>query len=153
MKRPFYTIFVFARINTRRFFRDRLALFFGIAFPLIFLFIFGGLFGGNNSASFHIALVNHADNQFAKSFADQLHKNKAFNIDEKASSLDLATEKMSRGQLDATIELPSDFGKMKTAQAFPSGQAKVYYTQNNSQAGQTLTAVLQGIFKSVNTSL
>jgi hypothetical protein len=37
-----YTVWVFTRLNTKRFFRDRLAIFFGILFPLIFLFVFGG---------------------------------------------------------------------------------------------------------------
>ncbi|MDQ5953910.1 MAG: type transport system permease protein, partial [Patescibacteria group bacterium] len=48
MKNTIYTILTFARINTKRFFRDKLAIFFTIAFPLIFLLIFGSLFGGDN---------------------------------------------------------------------------------------------------------
>ena len=45
MKRSLYTVWVFFRINTRRFFRDKLAIFFTVVFPLIFLFVFGGLNG------------------------------------------------------------------------------------------------------------
>jgi hypothetical protein len=43
MNKSFYTVATFVRINTRRFFRDKTALFFTIGFPLIFLFVFGGL--------------------------------------------------------------------------------------------------------------
>src|SRR5215213_7201300 len=151
MKRPFYTVYTFAAINTRRFFRDRLALFFGIAFPLIFLFVFGGIFGGSKSATFHVALINQSQSQFAGEFTDKLKHTDAFNVDKDATTLDLAKEKMSRGQLDAAIELPPGFGDQRAGQNFPSGQAKVYYTQNNVEAGQTLTSVMQGIFKGINT--
>jgi ABC-2 type transport system permease protein len=56
-----YTVLTFVRINTKRFFRDRLALFFTIVFPLIFLFVFGGLNSGNSDVSFKVALINHSD--------------------------------------------------------------------------------------------
>src|SRR5258708_29559609 len=57
---------------------------------------------------------------------------------------------MGRGELDATIELPPDFGTLKNGQAFPSGQAIVHYTQNNAQAAQTLASVLQAEFQTMN---
>ena len=49
MNRSLFTVLTFVKINTRRFFRDRLALFFTVIFPLIFLIVFGGLNSGNHS--------------------------------------------------------------------------------------------------------
>jgi ABC-2 type transport system permease protein len=57
---------------------------------------------------------------------------------------------MNRGELDAAIVLPKDFGELRDNQQYPSGQAQVIYTQNNEQAGQTLGSVLEGIFKGIN---
>src|SRR5579883_2839062 len=51
-QRKLYTVYTFVKINTRRYFRDRTAIFFTVAFPLIFLFIFGGLFGGKGGVKF-----------------------------------------------------------------------------------------------------
>lgn len=156
MQRKLYTVWIFARTNTRAFFRDRLALFFGLAFPLIFLFIFGGLFGrGDNDVSFRVALINESQNTFAGQFEDQIKKNKVFKIDDKITTTDAAREKMTRGQLDATIVLPTNFGEVTTAgggqtQPHPAGTAKVLYTQNNAQAGQTLISLLDGVFKGIN---
>lgn len=153
MQKSFYTIYTFARINTKRFFRDRLSIFFGILFPLIFLFVFGGIFGGSDGVSFRVALINQSDSSFAQDFTKGLKEEDVFNVDDEATTLDLAKEKMIRSQLDATIILPEDFGVVDPKTKQPSGEAVVYYTQNNDQAGQTLQSLLQASFEQVNTQL
>jgi ABC-2 type transport system permease protein len=60
---------------------------------------------------------------------------------------------MSRGELDATIQLPKNFGNLKPGTTYPSGQAIVHYTQNNQSAAQTLTTVLQAELQAINTKL
>ncbi len=148
MKRSLYTVWVFAVLSTRRFFRDRLALFFGIAFPIIFLFVFGGIMGGNSSVSFRVALINQSETQASREFVKQVKNDKVFKVDPQVSGFEQAKEKMTRSQLDAAIVLPADFGALKNG--IPSGQVKVVYTQNNEQAGQTLTSLLDAQFKGVN---
>ncbi len=150
MPRSLFTILTFARISTKRFFRDKLSIFFGILFPLIFLFVFGGIFGKNDLASFRVALINNSNSAFSKEFVANLRKEKTLNIDTEAKNLDQAKEKMTRSQLDATIVLPENFGAINETSKTPSGQAKVYYTQNNSTAGQTLSTILEGLFKGIN---
>jgi ABC-2 type transport system permease protein len=149
MKKSLFTIYVFAKLNTRRFFRDRLALFFGIIFPLIFLFVFGGLFGGDNGVSFKVAVLNQSQSKFAGEFVGQLKsQDKLFKVDQKATTLADAKEKMNRGQLDATIILPAEFGAVKGAT--PAGEAQILYSQNNEQAGRTIGSILQEQFKGIN---
>ncbi len=152
MKKSLYTVLTFARINTRRFFRDRLSIFFGILFPLIFLFVFGGIFNSNNMASFRVALINKSDSSFAKDFVSKLDKSENFDVDQSYQSLDAAEEKMIRSQLDAAIILPETFGEVGESRT-PTGEVEVYYTQNNTQAGQTLGAIIEGIFKDINLKL
>src|SRR6266550_143303 len=151
--RKLFTVYVFAKRNTKRYFRDRTAVFFTVAFPLIFLFVIGGLFGNNAGTSFKVAMVNQSNSQFSGQFVDQTKNNKLFKVSSDVTSLDQAKEKMNRGELDATIILPSDFGVMKDGQPYPSGQAQVIYTQNNAQAAQALASVLQGEFKQINSKL
>jgi len=148
MKKSLFTVWVFARLNTRRFFRDRLALFFGILFPLIFLFVFGGIFGKSSDTSFRVAVINQSNTVFAKDFTKQMGQNKIFKIDKEVTNLAQAQEKMTRSQIDATIVLPDNFGE--EASGHPSGQAKVLFSQNSQQAGQTLVAIMDNIFKGVN---
>lgn len=149
-KQKVSTIMVFARLSTKRFFRDKLALFFGIAFPVIFLVIFGFMFGGSGDVSFRVAFINESDSQFSKDFSKEIKSSKIFKVDKEIASLDQAGEKMDRSQLDAAIVLPKDFGEIKTGQTFPSGTAKVAYTQNNDQAGQAINSVMAAQFSKMN---
>jgi ABC-2 type transport system permease protein len=150
MSRHTFTISTFAKIGIRRYFRDRVAIFFTVAFPLIFLFIFGFLSKGGD-ITFHVALINQSSSQFAGQFSRQIKKNKAFDVRSDVYNLDQAKQKMSRSEIDAAIVLPPDFGNEKNR--LPSGTAQIYYDQNNQQAAQTLTSVLQGIFDDINTKL
>lgn len=144
------TIWVFFTINLRRLFRDRLALFFTFLFPLIFLFVFGGLNSGNNSTSLKVAIINESSTPVAKQFVSQLEHQKILKVDKTITTFADANQKMSRGELDATIELPKSFGDAASAQAIPSGQAVVHYTQNSASAASALTTVLQAELQGVN---
>ena len=150
---PWFTVFTFARISTRRYFRDRTAIFFTIAFPLIFLVIFGGIFGKKTDVSFKIGLVNQSTSAYANQLTEQIHSNsKMFKLDSSIHSLSDARQKMSRGEVDATVVLPADFGAIKNSRP-PSGQLLIYYDQNNEQAAQTLTSVLQSTVDNLNSKL
>lgn len=152
-QKKWYTVWVFFAINIRRLFRDRLALFFTFLFPLIFLFVFGSLNSGNKSVSFNVAVINESHSAFARQFATQLEQQKALKVDKSITNFTDANQKMSRGELDATIELPKDFGEVQPGHTYPTGQAIVHYTQNNQSAAQTLTTVLQAELQSINDKL
>lgn len=145
------TVVTFTKLSTRRFFRDRLAQFFSILFPLIFLFVFGSLSKNSGNVSFDVALINQSQTSFSRSFSRQLESSKTFKIDSSAKTLSLAESKLKRSQIDGIIVLPPSFGKVQPNQNYPSGQAKVVYTETTSGTGQTLTSVLQGVFKQINT--
>lgn len=151
LKKQLLPITTFVRIDVRRLFRDRVAIFFVFVFPLIFLVIFGSIFRGNDDVSFRVGLLNESQTQFAKDFEKQIRDNKVFKVDTKITNLEAAKEKMNRSQLDATIILPSDFGEEK--KGLPGGQATVLYDQSNQQAGQTLGSIMESVFKGINEEL
>jgi ABC-2 type transport system permease protein len=150
LKQQLRTVVVFTKLSTRRFFRDRLAQFFSIIFPLIFLFVFGSFSSGNKNISFNVALLDQSHSSFAHSFANQIETNKTFKVDKSATTLSAAKDKMSKSQIDGIIILPPDFGNVKAGQPYPSGQAEVLYSHTQSGTGQTLTTVLQGALDKVN---
>lgn len=153
MKKKLFTIWVFFVTNFRRLFRDKTALFFTFGFPLIFLFVFG-FANKNNDVSFRVALIDQSGSQVAKKLVADINKQSVLKPDVKVTDLDMAKAKMKRGQLDATIILPPDFGTVKEGQSMPSGQAKVIYTQNGTQAGQAVESVLKSqYFASINAEL
>jgi ABC-2 type transport system permease protein len=153
LRKQLYTVGVFAKSNTRRFFRDRLALFFTVVFPLIFLFVFGSLNSGGGNVSFNVAIINHSTSQFAADFVKQSQDSKILKVHKDITSVDQAKDKMSRSELDATIVLPENFGAVQGGHSYPSGEAEVIYTQNNQSSASALTSVLNAQFKAINNSL
>lgn len=150
LQKKLLPVWVFAKISTLRSFRDKMALFFIFLFPLIFLFIFGGIFGRDSEASFRVALLNRSSSDFSKNFVAETINNDVINVDDQVKDFDQAKEKMKRGQIDATIILPEDFGVVKKGDKYPSGQAEVIYTENSSTSAQTLGSILDSIFTGIN---
>lgn len=149
-KKSWYTVYVFSVLNTKRFFRDRMALFFGILFPLIFLAVFGGIFGkSNNNVSFNVGIINQSQTQMAQDINKQLTDSSVLKVNKEVTTEDEAYDKMARSQLDATIVIPQNFGELN-ASGQPTGQIEVKYTNNNAQAGQTLTSLLQQVIQPLN---
>lgn len=155
LKKQFMPVLTFIRIDVKRLFRDKVAIFFTFVFPLIFLFVFGFIFGRDDSSvSFNVALINQSDTQIAKQFVEQANKNDILEIKQDITTIENAKERMSRGEVDATIVLPSSFGEVKAGGRLPTGQAEVLYDQNKAQAGTTLASVLQdSVFEPINQSL
>jgi ABC-2 type transport system permease protein len=137
----FYTIRTIASVNTKRFFRDKLAIFFTIAFPLIFLIIFGSLFGGNTTISFKVALLNESGSSVAAIFTEQANKAEILKIDTTVTNREQASQKMLRSELDAAIVLPQSFGE--PVNGIPSGEVVLLYNENSQQAAQALASILQ----------
>src|SRR5690606_11236626 len=105
-KKSLLPIITYVPIDIKRLFRDKVAIFFVFLFPLIFLFVFGGIMGGNNGISFRIGVINNADNEFATQFVEQTFPAEAdeekdekmiFKVDDEVTNLDQAKEKMNRG--------------------------------------------------------
>ena len=153
LRKQLYTVGVFVRISSKRFYRDRLAFFFTVIFPLIFLFVFGSLNSGGGNISFNVAIINNSKSTFAADFVKQSEASTVLKVNKNVSTLDQAKDKMGRSELDATIVLPANFGDVQPGQGYPSGQAEVVYTQNNRASASALTAVLNSEFSSINTKL
>ncbi|HVA11108.1 MAG TPA: ABC transporter permease [Candidatus Dormibacteraeota bacterium] len=145
------TVLVFTKLSTRRFFRDRLAQFFSILFPLIFLFVFGSLTKGNGNVTFSVALINESKTPFAAQLTHNIENSKTFKVNSSLTTLSAAENKMHQNQLDGIIVLPSNFGAMQPGQTYPSGQANVLYDESSSGTGQTLTSLFQATFANINT--
>lgn len=152
MKNYFRPVLTIASTQTKRFTRDKTALFFTFLFPLLFLFVFGSFNRGNSDVDFDVAIINHSNTQFAQSFEKQAKDNKVLKIAKNNPSLNEAKELMGRGEIDSIIELPKNFGE-PNAQGVPSGELVVYYEQSNPQTGQTLAGVMQRVLDGVNVKL
>lgn len=153
IRRALLPVMVFAKIDARRLFRDKMAIFFTFLFPLIFLFIFGGIFSQTGSISFDVAIINQSSSEFAKSFIEDAKDDTFFKIRNDITTKQQAEEAMNRSQIDAAIVLPETFGAIEKGQRHPSGQATILYAKNNEQTAQTLVPIMQGVFDGINEGL
>jgi ABC-2 type transport system permease protein len=152
-KQKLFTVRVLAKLNTLRFFRDRLALFFGVLFPLIFLFVFGSINSGGDNVSFKVAVINDSKTAFAQQFEQQLDKNKTFEVQKDLTTITAAKEKMNKSQIDGIIVLPANFGAQQSGQNLPGGTAEVLYSHTSSGTGEALTSILDGICRQINNGI
>ncbi len=151
MKKQLLTVFIFTKINTKRFFRDKLALFFGFLFPLIFLFVFGALSQGNNNISFHVALINESSSVAATNLVKTINHDKVFKVNKTVTSLSSAKQAMINSQIDATILFNKNFGVINRLTNQPEGTVQLLYSENSTVAGQTITSLIQdSILKHLN---
>lgn len=149
-QKKMYTVLIFTKLSTKRFFRDRLALFFTILFPLIFLFVFGALTHNGNKLSFTVAIINQSKSSYSTSFVNEIEKQSLYKVDKSITTVKAAEDKMTQDQLDGTILIPANFGTIKPGQKIPTGQLQVLYTENDQASGDTLTAVLQTNLNKIN---
>ncbi len=150
LRKALLPITTFVPMDIKRLFRDKVAIFFVFVFPLIFLLIFGSIFSGDNNVSFRIAVFNESDSEIANGLESQMIDNDFFDVDEEVTTTVQANEKMGRGQLDATVTLPSDFGHSQEGSSGPSGNIEITYNQSNENAGRTLASVLDSMMNEVN---
>jgi len=150
LRKKLQTVLTFTRLNTKRFFRDKLAIFFSVLFPLIFLFVFGSISRGGGKLSFKVAILNDSSSSYSTTFVEQLKNSKIYKIDKTVNNLTQANDKMGKSQLDGVIYLNKDFGVVQNGNKYPSGQVEVIYTQNQMTAGQTMASVLNASLSGIN---
>ena len=100
--------------NLKETYRDPLALGFLLAFPLLFMVVFGAALSGNSTPSYNIAVIDNDQSQISASFiSDALQKVPTFNISQPASTDD-ALKSLKLGDLRAYIVIPEGFGNAVT---------------------------------------
>src|SRR4051794_20220476 len=109
------------RANIRSYTRDRAALFWTLAFPLIFIFMFGFIFQGGSQSRLKLGWADQdtsaAATQLREAFAAQA------GTDVVDASKDDALAKMRQGDVDAVIVVPAGYGEGVTAGAPRAGGA------------------------------
>lgn len=123
-------------------FRNRQALFWNLAFPLMFTVIFGYFFGGKDVGGGTVAFVNNSDSYVSRILDSEFTKLGLVKI-ERVGSLGAAREMVKRNQADVIVAVPANFG-----QPFPGAPTKITvytdagYAQTNAVVNGFLGAFL-----------
>ena len=150
MKRYVVAVWSLTRALTIRWLRDPTALFLLLVLPLIFLLVLGAL-SRTNSVSFSVALINDSRTPLAAQVAGRLGQETVFKI-KHVTGLEDAKQRMGRGELDAIIQLPPDFGAANAA-GLPSGKLVTYNQESKPDTGKTVASLAQQALGSINQRL
>jgi ABC-2 type transport system permease protein len=135
--------------NIKSFTRDRAALFWTLAFPLIFVFLFGSIFSGGTSVrtiGFADVDASTASTQLKGAFAA------VPNVKLVDGTEDELLGKMRDGELSAVIVVPKGFAESVAAKGAPATVA--VYTDPTQQAADGSTRQLVGfVLSGVNQAL
>jgi ABC-2 type transport system permease protein len=131
---PFVELF---KANIRTLLRNRQALFWSMAFPLIFVFVFGLFFGGDAQRA-TLLVVDRADDTLSHQLVAQLEALDSFTVQ---PSSDEAAARQAVRDGDASYLLVLPMGMASTTGAGGTASALLVYDQANASAPVVIGAV------------
>ena len=141
------------RANIRSFTRDRAALFWTIAFPVLFVILFGSIFSGGRSSQFTIGWVDLDGSEASTAVRSGFEATGLVALADgtQESSLD----KMRAGDLAAVIVVPAGLGEAIAAARSGAPQAEplmlaVYTDPSQSTQSQTISQIVSQVVAATN---
>jgi len=133
--------------NIRSLVRDRAALFWTFFFPVMFVFLFGWIFGGNSDTKVAIGFVDQ-DNGSQVSVALQKAFSQVTLLTIQTGSLDAEEAAMQHGDISAIVVVPSGTGAAVAAKSATSIQ--LYTDPSQSQTSQVVEQIADQIVGASN---
>jgi len=136
--------------NIRSYLRDRAALFWTLAFPLIFIFLFGFIFQSGNFRT-QIGWADEDDTAQSQELRAAFAAVPGVELMDGSESEVL--DAMRSGTVDAAIVVPAGYGAaLETAQAGTGAPATVtlYLDAAQTQSAATITSLVNGVISAVN---
>ncbi|HEY6057118.1 MAG TPA: ABC transporter permease [Candidatus Limnocylindrales bacterium] len=136
------------KANIRSFVRDRAALFWTLAFPLIFIVLFGSIFSSAGDLNYRIGWVDEDGTSQSQLLHDVFGKIPAFTLS--SGSLDDELASMRKGDLRGIVVVPKGYGVSVPALAATDGAASpaavpTAITLYTDPSQQTTSQVIQQI--------
>jgi ABC-2 type transport system permease protein len=134
--------------NMKEFIRDRGALFWTFAFPILFILLFGAIFSGNNSVSYNVGLVNQDTGPVGAQLANVFtNKVSAFKV--KTGSYSDEMNALKKGNLDLVIVIPA--GLSQTVAQGHTAQVEMFNDPSkNATDAQIQQSIVTGVLDAFN---
>jgi len=131
--------------DIKQFTRDRVALFFAFAFPILFMLLFGFIFN-NAKTSFTIGLSDEDNTPVSQSISDALKGVAIFKVN--TGSYDAEMADLKSGKIKVLVDVPSGVSSVITARQ--PAAIKVYYDPADTTDTPIILSVLQQAVNSIN---
>jgi ABC-2 type transport system permease protein len=135
--------------NVKEFVRDRMAMFWTLAFPIFFIAIFGLIFSGTSDMSFDVGLTLEDHGPAAVAIQQAIKSVSVFHVTE-GSQADLLA-RLKDGKLRALIVVPA--GLSAQVAAGQAAQVQTYYDPSSPTTGQIVLTVVDKVVEGVDKSL
>ncbi|HKW23212.1 MAG TPA: ABC transporter permease [Ktedonobacterales bacterium] len=141
------TIFSLYFANLKEFMRDRAAIIWTLAFPLIFIVLFGVIFGGNSAPNYTVGIVNEDSGPVSQQLVGAFRKIPSFKIE--TGSRDAELNKLKQGNVDMVIVIPAGLGESVARQQ--TATIQMYDDPSTGQAdSQIKESIVQAIVADIN---
>jgi ABC-2 type transport system permease protein len=139
--------------NVKEFIRDRAALFWTFAFPLIFIVLFGLIYSNNGSVTFNVVLIDQDHSAASQRLIGIFQHQSIFKIKNETETK--AISDIKSGNIDGLIVVPAGFGASLGTHTPASVQMTYAGAANSSTAstGQIEQQVVQQILAGFNQSV
>jgi ABC-2 type transport system permease protein len=140
-------LFALTVANIKSYVRDRAALFWTLAFPLIFIFMFGFIFQGGGGSELNLGWVDADGTPASTQLRDAFTASGAVKLVE--TSEDDALAQMRNGKVDSIIVVQKGYGATVAAGAAGTGGAPAAITVYTDPSRSNLTASVYQVVGSV----
>jgi ABC-2 type transport system permease protein len=143
------TFFQLYLSNLREFSRNRLAMFWSVAFPVLFILLFGTTFSGTSDTTFNIGVAVGDSGKIGPALAQAFDGVQAFRIT-RGKTADLLAE-LQQGKLSAVIVIPE--GVSAAVLTGKDANVEVHYDPSNQTASQVVLTIVEKVVGGFEQSL
>ncbi len=132
------------RANLKEYVRDRMAVFWTMAFPIVFILIFGLIFSsGNARLTIEVAVINPDNDPISAQISEGFKQVPTFKLKQSAD-VEAELQALRLGQLDMVVVLPN--GLSKSIGDKQTGSVQVYYDPSATTIAQAGLSILREAF-------
>jgi ABC-2 type transport system permease protein len=135
--------------NLREFTRNRLAMFWSVAFPVLFILLFGTTFSGTSDTTFNVGVAVEDSGYIGSALAQAFDGVQAFRVTQ-GTTTDLL-ENLKQGKLSAVIVIPD--GVSAEVMAGKNANVDVHYDPSNQTTSQVVLTIVEKVIGGFDQSL
>jgi len=140
-----FKVFRLFLANLKELFRNKAAIFWTLVFPMIFILIFGMIYGNEDIPPLKVGLVVEDHSPEVSRLTDVLKQVPIFALHE--ASYGELQEKLRQGEVTAVIVIPEDFSRRFAAS---DAELIVEYDPANRTSANIVKSALQGVSEQLN---
>ena len=135
--------------NLKEFIRDTSALFWFLAFPIIFIFIFGIVFSGGGEQTFSVGIVNQSVTPVTTKMIEGIKSVPNFNVT--TGDKEKEINELKQGKRSLVLVIPEIRGK--DLYQGETSEISLYYDGTNNQTNHVLISVIRQIFSEIESKI